>query len=330
MITDFEQQLLHNSATWDSIVSSLPPITPSMDEKLRSDLDLYGSFVYHLCDAGMIGFTDQPLDLVTPFFVEKKDGLGACGSSGLVVRVTAVLGRVAPRICRPAHRGRRSGLLLVKNYISPSLTSRTISVHLESQKGLDVFSVCHLFVWTPFWLIAKLLWKRMVCVGLFLRVVPMGWNWAVYFGQRAHVHLALKFSGLDESRLISDQTPTPHLGDSTPVLLTYCDNLNVASICPQSADSCKDRIVAAMRVAVFIIYEETPTQVRCRSLGYDIDGELGLEQLSAEKRAKLIGAFTWLSRRPRVSGQVVGVSAGTRRTCAAAAPRVVVDVSIPV
>ena len=52
-----------------------PKMVPYMDVRLRSDLLLHEKFVERLHDAGMIAFTDRPLDLVTPFFVEKKGGL---------------------------------------------------------------------------------------------------------------------------------------------------------------------------------------------------------------------------------------------------------------
>ena len=74
LLNDFKTTLLHYSQTWSHILETEPPIMPYMDVRLRSDLLLYEKFVERLHDAGMIAFTDRPLDLVTPLFVEKKGG----------------------------------------------------------------------------------------------------------------------------------------------------------------------------------------------------------------------------------------------------------------
>ena len=60
-----------------------------------------------------------------------------------------------------------------------------------------------------------------------------------------------------------------------------------------------------MRTMGFVIHEETEPELRCNSLGYEIDGESGVVSPSRDKAAKLSAAFAWLSRRPRVSGQQV-------------------------
>eukprot|EP00973_Karenia_brevis_P034783 4799597-Karenia_brevis.AAC.1 len=46
-----------------------------MDERLANDHELYYEFVSDIFAAGMIGFTADALDIVTPFFVKKKDGM---------------------------------------------------------------------------------------------------------------------------------------------------------------------------------------------------------------------------------------------------------------
>jgi hypothetical protein len=75
-----------------------------------------------------------------------------------------------------------------------------------------------------------------VCVGNMiwpaLRVFPMGWNWAFWFAQRVHQHIALEAPGLSSSRLIRDVHPAPSLDDGEPAILPYADNLNVAGTDP--------------------------------------------------------------------------------------------------
>ncbi|CAE7599810.1 kidins220 [Symbiodinium sp. CCMP2592] len=49
-------------------------VTPYMDVVLKRDSRKYVQFVHSLYLGGMIAFTDQPKDLMTPFFVAKKSG----------------------------------------------------------------------------------------------------------------------------------------------------------------------------------------------------------------------------------------------------------------
>eukprot|EP00973_Karenia_brevis_P093521 12417693-Karenia_brevis.AAC.1 len=66
--------MLLSPEEWGRVVESSPSIKPYMDERLASDPELYYEFVADIFAAGMIGFTAQALDIVTPFFVKKKDG----------------------------------------------------------------------------------------------------------------------------------------------------------------------------------------------------------------------------------------------------------------
>eukprot|EP00973_Karenia_brevis_P016640 2278975-Karenia_brevis.AAC.1 len=59
---------------WGAVTESEPPVRPYMDEKLAASPKLYFEFISDLYGAGMLDFTDEPLDIVTPFFVGKKDG----------------------------------------------------------------------------------------------------------------------------------------------------------------------------------------------------------------------------------------------------------------
>ncbi len=59
---------------WGSVVEHGDVIKPYMDVKLQQSPEEYRHFVKKLYDVGMLRFTCSPQDLVTPFFVSKKDG----------------------------------------------------------------------------------------------------------------------------------------------------------------------------------------------------------------------------------------------------------------
>ena len=59
---------------WGSVVEHGDVIKPYMDVKLQQSPEEYQHFVKKLYDVGMLRFTCSPQDLVTPFFVSKKDG----------------------------------------------------------------------------------------------------------------------------------------------------------------------------------------------------------------------------------------------------------------
>eukprot|EP00973_Karenia_brevis_P032710 4516083-Karenia_brevis.AAC.1 len=68
-------QMMLEPDEWGEITESAPTIRPYMDERLSTHQHLYEEFVGDLLAAGMISFTNEPLDIVTPFFVGKKDGI---------------------------------------------------------------------------------------------------------------------------------------------------------------------------------------------------------------------------------------------------------------
>ncbi len=63
-----------SSEEWGRACERAETIVPYMDRRLRSSRALYEQFVKDLYDRGMLRFTTRPADLVTPFFVQKKNG----------------------------------------------------------------------------------------------------------------------------------------------------------------------------------------------------------------------------------------------------------------
>jgi len=69
-----ELHLMLDEAQWGEIIEKGETVRPYMDARLQSDPQLYHGFIKDLLDKGLIGFTSRPKDLVTPFFVAKKNG----------------------------------------------------------------------------------------------------------------------------------------------------------------------------------------------------------------------------------------------------------------
>ncbi|CAE7708857.1 AMY1.1 [Symbiodinium sp. CCMP2592] len=73
IVEDPSRCMLLNSDEWGEKIESHEGFSPYMDEVLKKDPAQYSVFVKDLADAGMISFTSEPKDLVTPFFVIKKN-----------------------------------------------------------------------------------------------------------------------------------------------------------------------------------------------------------------------------------------------------------------
>ena len=72
VVRGFAEHMLLSGSEWEKVLEANEPITPYMDPKLKGDSSLYHQFVKYLFAANLIEFSDAPLDLVTPFFVEQR------------------------------------------------------------------------------------------------------------------------------------------------------------------------------------------------------------------------------------------------------------------
>ena len=78
-------------------------------------------------------------------------------------------------------------------------------------------------------------------------VLPMGFSWAFYFAQQAHLDLLKNFAGSPHESLVVDGAPGPVLRDDDYCVLPYCDNLAVASTCRKTCQSILDHCIGAVR-----------------------------------------------------------------------------------
>ncbi|CAK0801113.1 unnamed protein product, partial [Prorocentrum cordatum] len=139
----------------------------------------------------------------------------------------------------------------------------------------------------------------------FLRVVPMGWSWAFWLGQRANAHVCCSASGLGFPRVLTDHGPVPPLDEGVPCLLPYCDNINVIGTDPVKCNVLMHQICDAWRKHGVQIHEVVEATDVFTSLGRLIDGASGRVFSRPERPERLRQASLWLEQRPRVTGREV-------------------------
>ena len=308
IVEDPARCMLLSEDEWGDVAERQAGFTPYMDERLKKDPLLYCSFVKDLVESGMVSFTTAPEDLVTPFFVVKKN-----------LRLRLILD------CRGVNRRFRPPLPLALGSGS-SWSQLTIpkadTLYVAQSDIKDYFyslllpeSLRPLFCMPAIpadclsrWGIGTHLWDgrhREGWVWPILRVVPMGWNWAMYVAQRVHQHQAMIGAGLSWDRVLVDNKPAPELSDGEPVLLPYADNLNVAGTDPVKVQVAKDGAVARLRGLGFLVHEELDATDVAQSLGYHVDVRRGIVSPTPDRLQRVVLCFQWLSRRPRVTARTV-------------------------
>ena len=293
---------------WGQIIEKGGTFRPYMDVKLQHSSQEYELFVKTLYEAGMIDFTSEPQDLVTPFFVAKKDG-----RQRLILDCRGVNRRFrAPPSMSLAAGYTWAHLQLPKDkqlYIAQS-DIKDYFYHLKMPEILQpLFCLPSIdSALLRSWGVPS---SRGGCsdreglVFPMLRVVPMGWSWAMWIAQRVHQHQCLVASGLPSERIMTDRRPVPSLDTDETFVLPYADNLNVGGTNKDKVQEVKDKVVEHLRRIGFKVHEELDATTTCHSLGYLIDGQLGIVQPIPEKLRKVQLGFDWLARRPYVSGKAI-------------------------
>lgn len=293
---------------WGSVVEHGDVIKPYMDVKLQQSPEEYQHFVKKLYDVGMLRFTCSPQDLVTPFFVSKKDG-----RLRLILDCRGVNRRFRPPPTMSLAAGYTwSHLQLPKNK-TLFIAQSDIKDYFYSLKMPEVLQPFFSMPAIPSWLLRQ--WGVPADMGgevdreglafPMLQVVPMGWSWAMWLAQRVHQHQCLVASGLSPDRVMTDRRPVPSLETDEPFVLPYADNLNVGGTSQSAVQELKDKIVRHLRSLGFKVHEELDATSLADSLGYRIDGARGIVQPVPKKLHKVRQCFKWLSQRPWVSGRAI-------------------------
>lgn len=300
--------MLLSEDEWGEIVEKGDFVRPYMDARLQSDETLYHQFAKDLWEKGMIDFTQQPGDLVTPFFVNKKDGrlrfILDCRGVNKRFKPPPPMALAAGSSWAQVSVPTGSALYCAQSDIKDYFYSLALPSSLQSLFCLPSLPRSKVAAWgvnssdLPEASSSGWVWPR-------LRVVPMGWSWAMYFAQRAHQHLCLQATGLGMDRVLVEGRPAPDLSDSEVALIPYADNLNVTGICAQRVQEVKDLIVKKLRDTGFRVHEETEAQSTVQSLGFLVDGVTGTIQPVPERLDRVVRCFAWLGKAPRVSGRAI-------------------------
>ncbi|CAE8609395.1 unnamed protein product, partial [Polarella glacialis] len=305
VVEDFAHSMLLDDDALGRILEEQDPIHPYMDPILKNDKAQYHEFVHSLYKRGMLAFTSHARELVTPFCVVKKDGR---------LRLIFDCRVVNRRFRRPPKIGLGSGaswarleipagevLYTAQSDIKDYFYSLTLPAGLSEFFCLPGIPVELLRLWGVPEDKGGFAGVDGVCFPC-LTVVPMGWSWAMWLAQRAHQHQALVGSGLSVSRLLVDGAPAPELESGQPVMLPYCDNLNVSGIDKSRVQQAIEGAVQRLKEVGFIVHEEVAATLKVKSLGYSIDGGTGVVSANPEKLERLIKGMEHLSRRPYITG----------------------------
>lgn len=286
-------------------MSSKKSVKPYMDEVLRNSPSLYHEFVGDLYDRGMLTFATFKKAGITPFFVIKKNG-----KLRLVLdcRATNEHFKRPPDIAMAA--GYSFGQLEVGGEQEVFVAQSDIKDYFYS---IGLPSYLYPFFCLPP-IRPQLLQRRIPelrGVEHFdevypqMKVVPMGWSWAMFFAQRIHQHQVMIGTGISHEQVLADGRPAPSLDSGKCVIIPYADNLNVVGINQQDVQAVKDRAVKQLRKVGFRVHEEEDACTYSKALGFIIDGKKRKIYPVPEKRDKVIAALRGLSNRPKVTGKCI-------------------------
>ena len=314
MLNDNGHQMFVSAEEAASLSGRASHVRCYMDERLASNVNMYFDFVVDLWKSNLLGLTRTPRELVTPFFVAKKDGtlrmVWDCRVANSMFAKPPPLNQPSgaswTRLRKPDHDA------------VPDAQLWTAKQDIRSYfhfLGLKGHPVCECFCLPP--IPSSLLdrlpgWEQYGTVLMdqdvvwpMLEFAPMGWSWAMWFAQRTMMHQVCLATGLKSSRILCDHAPVPDLSKGEPVLLPYCDNSHVAGIDRQRVDQCNNRIRDHLVEVGFEVHEFEDAQLKCTSLGYVVDGSRWMVSGEPQRISKVRAAFFQLSRRPRVQGRAV-------------------------
>ena len=293
---------------WGEVVEKGGRIKPFMDTILQHDAAKYQDFIRGLYDRGMIHFTWRPKDIITPFFVVKKNGrlrlVLDCRAVNQRFRDPPPLKMAAGSTWGNVNLPPGETLYIAQSDIKDYFYSLPLPRHLQPFFCLPGISSQALGDW-------KVGTDQIHGSGggglvypMFV-VTPMGWSWAMYWAQRIHSFQACLGAGLDPSREMAEGLPCPDLSSGEPIMIAYADNLNIAGISKEKVQSAKDGAVSHLRQCGFVVHEELDAVSSANSLGFHVDGISGRVSPIPAKLGKIVAALRWLSKDPKISGKFV-------------------------
>ena len=309
VIEDSSHCMLLGPQEWGEVKEKNKPIQIYMDPILKNNLNEYCVFVKDLFQKGMIQFTNTPKDMISPFFVAKKSGKQRLVLDCRAVnqrfrappRVALAAGYSWSRLQLPPGEVLYTAQSDIRDYFY-SLSMPSDLRELFSLPPIPHSLLCEWQVSRDFGgdlpAVEGWIWPCM-------RVVPMGWSWAMWIAQRVHTEQILVATGLSADCVLVDNSPAPVLDRASVVLIPYADNLNVCGLDQNLVQKVKDQAVSHLQSLGFRTHEEMEASEKVQSLGFEVDGRLGLVKPVKGKLVKVIATFHWLSHRPRLCGKAV-------------------------
>ena len=315
----FRKEMMHDENSYARRVESEGKILSYTDPKLRNDSEYLG-FIRMLYDESLISFTTTPREFSGIFFVKKKDGsqrfICDCRAANQrFLRCPAMpIGGSASWSALRSDRGRPfyTAQFDIRSYFF------RIGIPLELGEYFSFRQVPSSFVRDLVGSGYNALLGHQSCVPPsqldvrntklddvawfpFMKVLPMGFSWAMWFAQRLHVQLSIESSGVPRDRFFLDGRPAPDLRSGT-CLMPYADNANIVGHCPQDVRQVRDRIIAKFRSLHFEVHEITEPQLVTESLGVLVDGAKHEVRPTKKRVTKCILAMEYIARRPLLSG----------------------------
>ena len=299
----FEETMIASDEALGNLYESQKHVKPYLDEVFRRDTDKYLAFINDLYDRGMIEFREHAKSIITPFFVTKKNG-----KLRLVLDCRASNQHFAPPPDIALAAGYTFGQLEVGEGVMYTAQSdvKDYFYSIGLPEGLRGY-----FCMPPIPLDEAKRFSRQSFsddvenVYPSMRVVPMGWSWAMWVAQRIHQHQACVALDISPSQVLVDGRPPPPLSSGEPVVIPYADNLNVCGIDSRKVQSAKDKVVQQLRSVGFRVHEEEDASTVVQALGFILDGERGEVRPIPKKRDKLRLVLLWLATRPRITGRAI-------------------------
>ena len=138
-----------------------------------------------------------------------------------------------------------------------------------------------------------------------LAVMPMGFSWAMWLMQGAHIHL-IQRAGLPEHRIAYGCWPSPDL-TSGIVEVPYCGNVTVVGLDPHEVTNWRDKLLAEFRKAGMVMHEISETESFATVLGSDLGGTSPTIRRHGPSLWLLCATLEWLKTGPVVTGRQLEV-----------------------
>ena len=144
----------------------------------------------------------------------------------------------------------------------------------------------------------------------FLKVLPMGWSWALHLCQQVLTH-AIQTSGFDQSQIIGDKRSAVRLSSvQSTAVAGYVDNYGVFGSDQHSVNQGLRRISDTLRAWGLTVHEIEEAQPSADFVGLHFDGTGGYVSIKPKRIAKIRSAINELLRLQFCSGRTLQLLLG--------------------